>query len=297
MTMKRIRFALLSLSIVALAVAFQNERGKEFLRAGSVLKKCKTAVTPRSVFAQSGVYWSANMETGGQDLSHWYFGLNSTTTPCCSEGNPGGGVFNSGVASTGPSFDVAHGGTYSALLKISTPSNPTGGTRLFRWVEPQTYSDLYYSAWYYFPQIYTPNGNPAFWNVFQWKSKGTAEGDNPFFILNVGNRPPGDTNPGAMFFYLYNQNTATSYTPLAYINIPVAGWTHLQAHYVCDPVSGHVTFWQDGTEIFDVSSVATRYADGDCQWSVNNYSNSLTPSPASIYVDDAAICSTQTSCQ
>jgi len=294
MTMKRIRFAVLSLSIVALAVAFQYRSGKELLRAGSALKKCRAAFAPRSVFAQSGVLWSANMETGGQDLSQWYFGLNSTTTPCCSEGNPGGGIFNSGIASAGPSFDVAHGGTYSALLKISTPSNPTSGTRLFRWIEPQTYSDLYYGVWYYFPQGYTPT---TFWNVFQWKSKGTVEGNNPFFILNVGNRPPGDTNPGAMFFYLYNQNTLTSYSPQTYINVPVAGWTHVQAHYVCDPVNGHVTFWQDGTQIFDVSSVGTRYADGDCQWSVNNYSDSISPTPATIYVDDAAICSSQASCQ
>jgi hypothetical protein len=40
----------------------------------------------------------------------------------------------------------------------------------------------------------------------------------------------------------------------------------------------------------DVSSVHTRYADGNCEWSVNNYSASLTPNPAIIYVDDAAIC-------
>jgi hypothetical protein len=182
------------------------------------------------------------------------------------------------------------------MLKINTPSNPTSGTRLFRWVESQNYTDLYYSIWYYFPQLYTPNGNPAFWDVLAWKSNGTAEGDNPFFTLNVGNRPPGDSNPGAMFFYLYNQITLTSYTPQTYVNIPVSGWTHIEAHYVCDPTSGHVTFWQDGAQIFDVSGVATRYADGDCQWSVDNYSSGVNPAPATIYIDDAAICSSESSC-
>ena len=99
-----------------------------------------------------------------------------------------------------------------------------------------------------------------------------------------------------MFFYLYNQHTLTSYTPQTYINIPVRGWTHVEAHHICDPVNGHVTIWQDGTQIFDVSA-ATRYSDGDCQWSVNNYSDAINPTPATIYIDDAAICSTQTGCQ
>jgi hypothetical protein len=36
--------------------------------------------------------------------------------------------------------------------------------------------------------------------------------------------------------------------------------------------------------------VQTRYPDGNCAWSVNNYSTSLKPSAATIYVDDAAIC-------
>lgn len=288
MLMNRPKFVVLGLAVAALILGLQQYDRRQLFKSICAFKKIRELATPRSVFAQSGVLWSANMETAGQDLSQFYFGLNSTTTPCCNEGNPGGGVFNSGNASAGPSFDVAHGGTYSALLKISTPSNPTSGTRLFRWAESQNYTDLYYSVWYYFPQIYTPT---TFWNVFQWKSKGTAEGDNPFFILNVGNRPSGD-----MFFYLYDQPTNTSYTPQTFINIPVGGWTHVEAHYVCDPVNGHVTFWQDGTQIFDVSA-PTRYADGDCQWSVNNYSDAITPPTASIYVDDAAICSTQASCQ
>jgi len=54
--------------------------------------------------------------------------------------------------------------------------------------------------------------------------------------------------------------------------------------------TGRVTFWQDGEEILDARNVQTRYRDGDCQWSVHNYSASLDPPEAAIYVDDAAIC-------
>ena len=94
-----------------------------------------------------------------------------------------------------------------------------------------------------------------------------------------------------MYFYLYNQNTKTSHLQ-AVKNIPDGQWFHLEAFYKCaGNNTGHVTFWQDGAQIFDVPNVPTRYADGDCQWSVNNYSNGLNPGTATIYIDDAAICS------
>lgn len=32
------------------------------------------------------------------------------------------------------------------------------------------------------------------------------------------------------------------------------------------------------------------YAGGNCEWSVNNYSNGLNPTPTPIYVDDCARC-------
>jgi hypothetical protein len=63
------------------------------------------------------------------------------------------------------STDVAHRGNFSAKLTITTPSTPDSGTRFFSWLQPQTYPDLYYRAWYYFPQRVTPSGNPASWNV------------------------------------------------------------------------------------------------------------------------------------
>src|SRR6266550_4717211 len=81
----------------------------------------------------------------------------------------------------------------------------TSSVRLFRWLEPESRSELHYSVWYYFPRRYIPNGNPPWWNVFQWKSK-RGDAIDPFFALNVGNRPD-----GSMYFYLYNQNTKTSY--------------------------------------------------------------------------------------
>lgn len=259
------------------------------------------AAQPATVFAQgTTVLWSADMESNGNpgpDLGQWY------NPACCNANNAGGGLFSSGAASAGPSFDYNHtaGGKYSAMLTISTPSTPTSGARLFRWMEPQTYPDLYYRAWYYFPQLYTPNGSPAFWNVFQWKSKhpvGTGTSVDPTFVLNVGETV--FNNQNVMYFYLCPPpfddigggpgNCVGQSAPFTFI--PVGAWTHVEAHYVCATTpTGHVTIWEDGNQLFDFSNVETAYPSGDCQWSVNNYSNGVNPTPATIYVDDAAICS------
>jgi hypothetical protein len=221
------------------------------------------------------VLWSADMET--DDLAQW-------SLPDVPGGRAaGGGVFDSGNAQA--TIDtMAHMGHHSAKLAITTNSTGTSGARLFRWKEPQNYPQLYYSAWYYFPRRYTPKGTPSWWNVFQWKSKHRGKID-PFFSLNVGN-----LSDGSMFFYLYDQNSKTSF-PQALATIPEKKWLRVEAFYSCaSDKSGYVAFWQDGAQIFDISNVQTRYSDGDCQWSVNNYSNSLEPSTAVIYVDDAAIC-------
>jgi hypothetical protein len=221
------------------------------------------------------VLWSAGMETG--DLSEW-------TSPG-PFGYAGGGIFNSGIASSTASMDVAHSGTYSAKLAIITPNSPVSGVRLFRWLESQTHPQLHYSVWYYFPQSYTP---AIFWSVLQWKSKHVVAGvesTDPFFNLIVWNRPTGE-----MYFSLRNENTNTTYDQ-SLLNIPLQQWIQVEAFYKCDGSGvGQVSFWQDGALLWNLSNVNTRYADGDCQWSVNDYSSGLKPSTGTIYVDDVAIC-------
>ena len=279
--MHRFRLVLLGFVLITLAAGLRSKVGTvlpaKILGAGN--RKLVTGVAHDS--ARSGaVLWSADMETG--DLSEW-------SRPDVPGGpNTGGGVFDSGTATA--SVDVvspSHTGIHSAKLYINTlkPSEvSTSGARLFRWLEPENHVELYYSVWYYFPRRYSPDGNPPWWNVFQWKSI-RANVSDPFFVLNVGNRPD-----GAMYFYLYNQNSKTSYSQTIR-DIPEGKWFRVEAFCRCaGDNTGQVTFWQDDAPIFDVPNVQTRYADGHCGWSVNNYSSSLHPNTATIYVDDAAIC-------
>ena len=226
----------------------------------------------------SNVLWSADHETG--DTSQWY---SPSTGPT---GNSGGGEFDSGNATVTPSRDVAHGGAWSLKLTISTPSSSeASGARMFRWAESRAHRALWYRVWYYLPQQYSV---AMWWNVFQWKSKRAATGAvDPFFILNVGNR-----QDGSMYLYLFDWQRQISYQQNIK-NIPVKQWFEVEAFYECaGDGTGRVIVRQDNVQLFDLSGVETRYADGDCQWSVDNYSASVTPSPTNIYIDDAEILST-----
>lgn len=214
--------------------------------------------------------WSADMESG--DLSQWSL-------------NGGGGRYTSGRAEIQASNDIARSGSWSAKLTISTPHSPTSGARLFRWAETHGEQELYFSAWYYFPQRYSA---PSWWNVFQWKSKVTEKPisarNDPFFIVNVGNRADGQ-----MYFYLYDWQQRKSLHQ-EQMQIPVRQWTHLEARYRCAADNtGRVMVWQDSVLLVDLAGVPTRYAQGDCQWAVTNYSTDLKPTPATIYIDDASI--------
>jgi hypothetical protein len=54
---------------------------------------------------------------------------------------------------------------------------------------------------------------------------------------------------------------------------------------------GEIIVWQDGVELFSLNNVRTRYpsSNGANEWSINNYSSSLVPSPTTVYIDDATV--------
>lgn len=210
------------------------------------------------------IIWAADHSTG--DMSQWYE-------------SGGGGEFNSGGGVSRVSTAVSRSGRHAAELRLSNVQGDQG-VRLFRWQEPRQHSDLYYSTWYYFPERYVA---PNWWNVFQFKSK-TSSRNDAFFQLNVGNRADGQ-----MHFYLYDWQRRRSY-PQSTVNIPVGRWFQVEVYYKSrGDQTGQVTVWQDGVELFNVNDVQTRYPDGDTQWSVNNYTDSIKPDPAVTYVDDALI--------
>jgi hypothetical protein len=230
------------------------------------------------------ILWSARVEGG--NLDEW-------------SKNDCGGQFNSGGGVSVASREKAHGGSWSAKMTISGNSGDTNtaGTRLFRWCEAQRNRELYYSVWYFIPQPYVVSG----WaNWFQYKSKTTDGRVDPFFFLDVRKF----TTTSALHFVLTwwagltiegpapGQSGYRTWT--SGLGLPIGRWFQVEARYVCaSDFTGAIQVWQDGTEIFKLDGVKTRYSNGDCQWSVNNYGTGISPSPVVIYVDDAIISKTR----
>jgi hypothetical protein len=239
------------------------------------------------------ILWSANHEVG--DMREWYLpdALGAPNVGSLG-GNNGGGEFDSGSYTPAiVTTEQAHSGTRSAKLSINAATQASG-VRLFRWLESQTHPNLYYSAWFYFPQKYAITG----WsNFFQFKSKSPSAigGTDPIFYLDARMRPNG--NP---YFRLdwWNQLTIPGPLPIpgprvweqTIADIPIGKWFKLEAHYVsAGDFTGRITIWQDDALLFDLQGVRTRYPDGNTAWAVCAYGQGITPQPTVLYVDDAFI--------
>ncbi|MEM7032312.1 MAG: heparin lyase I family protein [Chloroflexota bacterium] len=224
------------------------------------------------------IYWSTDHETG--DFSEW-------------EAKQGQAIFNSntppGTSDILISTDVARSGQYSTKMALTKAENGLKqGARIFRrWLDSEEGLSLpteaYYSAWYFFPEVYTPDD---WWNVFQYKSKGSSS--EPMFSFNIDNDEQGN-----MVFYIWDKaNGGISHNQVgAPQPIPVGQWVHLEIYFKTSfNKTGQVTMWQDGVQIIDVQNIRTILGEDErLHWSVNNYTDGITPSNPVIYVDDVAI--------
>ena len=209
------------------------------------------------------IVWSADHETG--DLTQWKEGQ-------------GDAIFNNGTGTVTITESNVHSGNYGMLLRIDDARDEAQGARIFRYAE--NLEEGYYSAWFFFPEVYEPD---EWWNIFQFKSK-VGEESLPTWIVNVGVEDDGE-----MYFYLFDHIEDKSYAQVEARPIPTFEWVHLEMFVRrSDEGDGRITLWQNGVTLFDVDEVATSL-DENIQWSVNNYTDNITPNDVLIYVDDAVI--------
>ncbi|MCC6830668.1 MAG: heparin lyase I family protein [Thermoleophilia bacterium] len=223
--------------------------------------------------AAAAVLWSADAETG--DLRQW---------------RDGGGVVNSGSGSVTVTSGGAHSGRHAFRLAIrgADGTRPAQAARLFRWRIANGSPlpvDAWYSAAYRIPRAYR---GMRWWNVMQWKTKISGARNDPAFVLNIGQ----GRRPGLMRLYLWDaiasRNRGTS--P---IDVPAGRWFHVQVRYRWSAGhTGSVTVVQDGRRVISVTGVRTAYPSLQRearQWSVNNYTDRIVPSAATVLLDDVAI--------
>jgi hypothetical protein len=245
--------------------------------AGAALVAAGAAPATAEALQATGpprVLWSADAETG--DLSQW-------------SGDRGGGVYNTGSGVVRVQRSVVRSGRYAMRFSITGADGAAGNqaTRIFRW-RTADWKPLpvagYYSAWLYFPRRVRP---AQFWNILQWMTKVSGSQIYPTFVLDVAAR-----RSGAMYLHLWDAIGARG-RGASRRNLATGRWVHIEAFYRWSTSeSGRVTVWQDGRQVIDAPRVRTSYPSTDPNrraWSLNNYTNGITPSAATIYADDVAI--------
>jgi hypothetical protein len=233
--------------------------------------------------------WRADMEEGS--LRDWWVPPGS---------NAGGGEFDSGSGWIAATRVRRHSGRWGAKLVLHTGS---GGARLFRWRELRAHRDVVVSVWLLIPRRYRLTADPAtgrFWNVFQFKSRASSGANDPLWFINLatGRRPRlqlvwwhrtlAGPHRGQRGFRRLTQNVAA---------VPIGRWFRITARLrQSSGFHGVLCVWQDRRLLFRQRGVRTSYRncayDARCtsnEWSVNDYSDGMSPSPAVLYVDDARI--------
>lgn len=225
----------------------------------------------------SDVLWSARFESGTFD--EW-------------TGAPGRGAqaFPSNASMSNKievSTERAHHGTYAARLTIDASTGTQQNALLSRADDLPV--EGYYSAWYYVPRSLTVG---TFWVIFKFRQRTVAGDDSTageLFDLDLRDLPSGEMSV-LLYDHRQGRNVALD---VADPVVPVGRWFHVEAFYRnTQDTTGRLIYWLDGRQIKDISGQAMA-PNGWIEWDACSVGETLTPSPAVLFIDDCAVSRTR----
>jgi len=233
----------------------------------SVVSVAVCSCGPADLGQSPDILWWTDHETG--DFSDWDNGGYHWT----SEG---------GVLDIASSPEPARSGTHSLLSSVTSPGAGTqSGAQASRSVGLPT--EAYYSAWFYFPQAISSTN---YWLFSKFRSRTDPNDDTT--IVNTWDLDVMTDSNGSMSFALYHHANGSQLNA-ASPSVPIGRWFQVESFLrATDDTSGRLSVWIDGVQAFDVSGQATM-PSSYIEWSVGGISEVISPSPTTMYVDDAAI--------
>lgn len=218
----------------------------------------------------AGILWQATFEPG--DLSEWV-----------DDGN-GGVYMDARATAPAASANNSHTGFFSGIATFA-PAGLTSWSYLYR--DQPSLPEAYYGAWFYIPSS-VQIGSWLSLHHFGYHPTAGATDTTPVWDFHVY-----PTSTGTLAARLYESSTIKNFEQPNPVAVPVATWVHFEIRYrKAADATGRITVWQDGAQILDVTNALTAPTDW-VQWDAGGGSNDLTPSPASVYLDDATISSTR----
>jgi hypothetical protein len=231
-----------------------------------------TACDPRVNLGAIGdggasVLWRATFEPG--NLSEW-----------TSDGQGGTQAVNSPAAPT-VTMAVVHNGRYAGVSTLE-PALGMDSLNYFYRRQPSP-PEAYYSAWFYIPSGFTVG---SWLSLHHFRSSASVDGSNPVatWDLNL------ITVPGiGLVAQLFDFGTAFNLSQVNPMPVPRDTWVHFEVLFrkAIDP-TGRVAVWQDGVLILDRRAVVTARSSWN-EWTAGAATDDITPFPAVVYMDDAAI--------
>jgi len=228
------------------------------------------------IYAGSDVLWIATHENG--DLTEWN---------ADNEGGSYAGVDSSVAGAVEVSAENAHSGKYAAKLIRSAVAEESG-PGLFR--DVRGHGAAYYAAWFLIPEAYAAGSR---WTITKFRLRDTASIEAPAegLDLDLRNLPDGDY---VLSVFDHDQEYLQQPIALPTPIVRAGRWFHLEVFYRSSgDRNGEVIVWLDGSEAYRLNGHPT-VADG-AYFTPCNVALELTPSPAALYVDDAAVSLTRIS--
>lgn len=229
--------------------------------------------------ASSGdVIWRATHESGS--YADWHDRQGAGWAGCGGHADSGGVSVIDGTR--------ARTGRYSLRMTVhAPPGQGEVGTRNFRWCGPKGRTlpvDAVYEAWFYLDRNFRP---AVWWNIFQFKTRTSYGLSEPNWTLNVYR----DARGMGLYWYDLGGLAREGNSGSGSFNPGV--WHHVEVRYRYGETDGFIIAKLDGRQWYARRGVRTKWSNAfkpdEHQWSVNNYTSGITPSKATIWVDDASI--------
>lgn len=171
-------------------------------------------------------------------------------------------------------------GSFAAAFELGTDG--TDDSHQARCVREGTLPNAaYYGAWYYIPSGYS---DPDNWNLFHFQG-GEPGGPLPG-TWDVSIRQGAD---GELALFVADYIANTSYNQDEPVALPTDRWFHLEFYLErAADETGEIALFQDGAELVRAAGIVTD-VNPFTQWYVGNLARDITPSRATLYVDDVSI--------
>jgi hypothetical protein len=216
--------------------------------------------------AATSILWQATFEPG--DLSEW-------------TGDGSGGIYmDSHSTAPAASAAVAHRGRFSGIATFA-PTSPAAWSYLYR--DQPSLPDAYYGAWFFIPATLQIN---SWLSLHHFGYHPTAGSTDTMPVWDFHVYP---TASGSLAARLYESSSTRSFEQTNPLVVAPATWVHFEIRFrKAADASGQITVWQDGTQILDVTGIVTAPTEWG-QWDAGGGSNDTTPTPSTVYLDDATI--------